>query len=547
MQRSVQKWTCLLVCLALLFGVAPVLPGGAIFAQDSGMGSLAATLPQLPRPDSVTLEFQGMATWDAVSGCKGYTLDLYRYFAGNDTLVMRKTVGESALQYDFTGDLIKGGDGEYYYKISAKGDGVTTSDSAQVESHHVGYTPQVLLVTPEVLEWSADPATGDVLPKWFRYPDAARYIFTLLEMENGTSSILHQEIVSDAQASQSFDPSTFDADKIYVFTVQAIGSDIRQISQVSTSTAYWNGAVEGQLLACLQQAKNGDLPGAVARLKAIPTLDLTQALLNPANLDAYAEIEKLWMQANSITVAPVQVTTNKLTKGEIRVTGAAIHAASSSVQLTIADFNDLDLVNEYVNTDLYAAWVPLDFSLGGAPFSSLDFPIIVDMPLPKGMQDVGALYYISSPNGVREEVLPTVQKNSRVVFGINGTGLFLFAGNASPAADGTYVSERSADTKEVPEVPVTVDGSTLTVKGQTVASFVRLLHGAKGLTEGTDYTLRDIDGGVEVRLLLAPGTYDLTLKFFAAYAEATVTIDTASSPTGQQTAAAKVNPNTGRY
>ena len=101
----------------------------SLSGKMNALCTVSGTL-KLPTPagllwDSTT---PGKAVWSAVANASGYSVQLYK---NGSALGSAVSVAAGTMYYDFSGDISAAGNGLYTFKVTAKGDGTSYSDSAQ--------------------------------------------------------------------------------------------------------------------------------------------------------------------------------------------------------------------------------------------------------------------------------------------------------------------------------------------------------------------------------------------------------------------------------
>lgn len=109
-------------------------------AEFAGSGATVLTLPEPPAvlatPTGLAWDtsIPGKAKWGAVDNNNGYTVQLYKNGTaqGIETVIAKNTV-----EYDYTSTITSAGTGNYTFKVIAKGDGTSYTDSEQSDASPV--------------------------------------------------------------------------------------------------------------------------------------------------------------------------------------------------------------------------------------------------------------------------------------------------------------------------------------------------------------------------------------------------------------------------
>ena len=213
-------------------------------------------------------------------------------------------------------------------------------------------------------------------------------------------------------------------------------------SEPVTITSNWSEGAEGdgqKQKAVLNILDNpgDDINIAVDSMKKLYSgLENNQQIKN-AWADQKSQLEKLeseYMMANGITVSETTTEDAKmlLQSGSIELTGGSLNADSGeTVELTVDRGEVVTLPNTYERQTTFN----LSFTKNDAEVSQLDLPVIVTMPVPKGMSTEGLKVYHINSDGT-PELLNAKISGTKAVFPTDSFSSYVFAGNAAGGTSG---------------------------------------------------------------------------------------------------------------
>lgn len=240
------------------------------------------------------------------------------------------------------------------------------------------------------------------------------------------------------------------------FNVVIDGTESEQVS----ITSEWGVQADSQKSDALNNIMDNpgdDIKSAVISMKSLLGSIEDKSAIKKTwqdKKDVLKELDALYEKANHIQALPTIPTDDAqslLQSGDIEIVGGVLNAeAGETVELQVDKGDGVDLGTAY---EKQAAF-DLTFHNAGTEVSELAIPVIITMPLPKGISADGLKLFHTHEG--EPELLESEVTGGKVSFVTDSFSNFIFAGNAlaNPSSSGSSGGRSSSYTApRIPETP----------------------------------------------------------------------------------------------